>query len=355
MAIARDTRSGARRAEPAGTRRAALRRFVAIACRLGIWAAAAVTLLGLAAGNGFVAADLANNLMVQVALVTLCLLAAATALRLRRAAVIAFLALVVQGATLAPAVDWPIVAAIAGDGGSNGTPTATGTATGAGGDSDTVRLIAFNVLGRNGRHRQTVDYLRREAADIVVLSEIAPAWGRSLEVLEDLYPYCVGCDDELWCGLVILSRHPLREGRAGILDQGPTPVVDVQVRIGEAELRVVGTHLMRGLSRRGLEVKQAQAAFLPSLLAGDGGPTILVGDLNSATWSLLVRELERGAGLNAAGGLTGTWPAFAPVPLRVPIDHVLAGRGVEVLERRLGPALGSDHLPVVITLGLVQH
>jgi endonuclease/exonuclease/phosphatase (EEP) superfamily protein YafD len=38
----------------------------------------------------------------------------------------------------------------------------------------------------------------------------------------------------------------------------------------------------------------------------------------------------------------------------VPIDHLLHGQALEVVDRRLGPALGSDHFLLVVDLQLTE-
>ena len=42
-----------------------------------------------------------------------------------------------------------------------------------------------------------------------------------------------------------------------------------------------------------------------------------------------------------------SWPAPLPALLRIPIDHVLVGGDLLVTAPRLGPAFGSDHLPLL--------
>jgi len=50
-------------------------------------------------------------------------------------------------------------------------------------------------------------------------------------------------------------------------------------------------------------------------------------------------------------GFQPTW--FAPTGLPfIPIDHLLTSRNVCVLERKIGPAIGSDHLPVFARIGV---
>jgi hypothetical protein len=44
------------------------------------------------------------------------------------------------------------------------------------------------------------------------------------------------------------------------------------------------------------------------------------------------------------------WPTWAPSFLRVPIDHIFVSSSWRVIDRRLGPMVGSDHLPVLVDL-----
>ncbi len=46
-----------------------------------------------------------------------------------------------------------------------------------------------------------------------------------------------------------------------------------------------------------------------------------------------------------------TWNARRWVP-RIPIDHVVVSPEVKVIARRVGPDVGSDHLPIEATLAI---
>ena len=54
-------------------------------------------------------------------------------------------------------------------------------------------------------------------------------------------------------------------------------------------------------------------------------------------------------------GLELTFPSDSSPLVQVSIDHVLHSDGFRVVDRRLGPALGSDHLPVVVDLALIEQ
>jgi endonuclease/exonuclease/phosphatase (EEP) superfamily protein YafD len=84
------------------------------------------------------------------------------------------------------------------------------------------------------------------------------------------------------------------------------------------------------------------------------GPTLVLGDLNVTPWSPHFRALLREGRLadSARGfGWQASWPAYS-LPLRIAIDHCLVSAEFTVLRRRLGPHVGSDHLPVFVEVGV---
>ena len=50
-------------------------------------------------------------------------------------------------------------------------------------------------------------------------------------------------------------------------------------------------------------------------------------------------------------GVQATWPSVYRIPpMMIPIDHCLVSPDVRVVGRRVGPHIGSDHLPVIVEL-----
>ena len=80
-------------------------------------------------------------------------------------------------------------------------------------------------------------------------------------------------------------------------------------------------------------------------------PLIVAGDFNATPWNRPMRRLVRESPLRHAPGFwQPTWTAHVPVWLGIPIDHVLAATDCRVVDRRVGPDIGSDHRPVVATV-----
>ena len=87
-------------------------------------------------------------------------------------------------------------------------------------------------------------------------------------------------------------------------------------------------------------------------------PVLIAGDFNAAPWSESVRRIAEatstqplpGLRLSLRMGSAGIGPY-----LMLPIDHILAPAGTSIGSIKLGPPIGSDHLPIVGLIGLELH
>jgi endonuclease/exonuclease/phosphatase family metal-dependent hydrolase len=50
-------------------------------------------------------------------------------------------------------------------------------------------------------------------------------------------------------------------------------------------------------------------------------------------------------------GLQNSWPAYWPW-LSITIDHCLVSRDIRLIDRKVGPDIGSDHYPVLVEVGI---
>jgi endonuclease/exonuclease/phosphatase (EEP) superfamily protein YafD len=213
----------------------------------------------------------------------------------------------------------------------------------------TYRLLFSNVLGTNKRYGEILRLIHTSDADIVLLVEPTYAWVHALESLNGAYPYRQGSPRGDNYGIALLSRLPFISSDVVTLGPYGKPSIIARLELDGKPLTLIGTHAPPPFDREGTETRDHQIAEIIQLLPTLPSPILLAGDFNATSWSKGIQVLLR-SGLQDSRlgfGLQPSWPTHNPF-LRVPIDHVFVSPGVNILDRRLGPNIGSDHFPVIV-------
>jgi endonuclease/exonuclease/phosphatase family metal-dependent hydrolase len=247
----------------------------------------------------------------------------------------------------------------------------------------TISVVAANVWGHNHNLIAVEDWLHASDADIAILQEISPAYATdSLPNLRQKYPYQASeTDDTRWGGNITLSRYPILSQEyvdLGIPDATfPLRVVlDVEGQLvavynvhlawpgGSPRLSLPGrlrntyTNILLGFSDR---LRNQEIDRLLKVLETEPYPYIVAGDFNtsdqSATYGQIAARMTDSF-REAGTGFAGSWPVSTArglpgfVPPLIRIDYIWHSEGLQALEAKIGPAIGSDHLPVQATLSL---
>lgn len=219
-------------------------------------------------------------------------------------------------------------------------------------------LMFANVYAGNDEYDALLASVAEVRPDVLALAEVTPAWASHLDALKDDYPYASVLPRQGGSGLALFSRLPL-EGAEGLdIDASTHPVMRARVLLPRASLSLLLMHPPTPMRPAKLAHRASQFQRAAELFNSGPGPRALVGDLNATPWSPYFKELLSRAQLRDARvgvGLLPTWPAPLPAFLRIPIDHCLVSADARVYAVRTGPRTGSDHLPLVVELGLPQH
>lgn len=212
------------------------------------------------------------------------------------------------------------------------------------------RALLINVEAENDRHGAVRDFITQEHPDLLVLLETTRAWLDALEPIQDRYPYRVRHPGEGHFGIALFSRFPLHDPEVIAIGRPDNPAIRAQIELGGRRLTVIAAHPLPPIGGEQSRTRNRQLAALPGLMTEGSAPVLLLGDLNVSPWSSHFRRLLGDSGLrdsSAGRGLYPTWPVHMPVFL-IPIDHILHSRELTILGKRTGPAVGSDHYPVVV-------
>jgi endonuclease/exonuclease/phosphatase (EEP) superfamily protein YafD len=211
-----------------------------------------------------------------------------------------------------------------------------------------LKLVTLNLLWSNQEHQKVLDWLRAEAPDIVLTQETTRRWAGVLDRLHDRFPHRrlpAPADD-----LAILSRHPFHMIEpSGIRTHGTLAMV--RLTVGERRIDLVNLHASVPLNPAWQAARDVMLEDIASVARHGRMPLIVAGDFNATPWNRSMRRLVRESPLrHAADFWRPSWADHVPLWMGIPIDHVLAGTGCTVLDRRVGPDIGSDHRPVVATI-----
>ena len=221
----------------------------------------------------------------------------------------------------------------------------------------TLTVMSFNVNGLNDHYSEVIEYVRTEQPDVVFIHEATFLWEDAFVAADLGYRVEPGREEPLDFGTLALVPEAAEFRTFGFATTAPR-AVEVVVEVGGTSIRLLGTHPLSPSTEERAALRDAQLGFARDWSAESGGRRIVAGDLNATPWSLPFRRLLAGGSLHNSQrgyGLDLTFPSGSSQLVQVPIDHVLFSDGFRVLDRRLGPPLGSDHLPVVVDLAILDR
>ncbi|PKL77079.1 MAG: hypothetical protein CVV27_07025 [Candidatus Melainabacteria bacterium HGW-Melainabacteria-1] len=219
-----------------------------------------------------------------------------------------------------------------------------------------LKLLLSNMLYSNTDTSRLEALIRQQNPDIVLIQELNQA---HLELMAKLPVYRYQQHDLFKgaFGIGLWSRLPLAHSEVIALGPAGLPSIYARLNWGGQPLHLLSSHPLPPLNPQAFALRNQQFEAISEFLASKSGSMAVIGDLNVTPWSLHFRRFEASTGLRNARngiGILPSWPTELPWLLRIPLDHALLSPGLIVKELRLGPDLGSDHLPLLITFSRVR-
>jgi len=237
-------------------------------------------------------------------------------------------------------------------------PHATPTISG-----ETLTVMSVNLLAHNRRTDPIIGEIKTARPDILFLQEYSGPWHAAIDdAVGADYPHkaVIRRDDSF--GAAIYSRRPFkgRIERWVDLGSGSEPQMRVVVEIDGRNVALYNIHFRPPRPRDYRIETRKQFADLLEHIAAETLPVIVVGDFNFTERSPQAAAL-RALGVSEAHDLGGwgrgtTWPVLGAARwlpgLR--IDHIYLTGGFTCTGCRTGQGLGSDHRPVIATIGFAR-
>jgi endonuclease/exonuclease/phosphatase (EEP) superfamily protein YafD len=228
-----------------------------------------------------------------------------------------------------------------------------------------LKVFSSNVWINNQNYPALLELVRKEDPDIAMFFEVTPSGQQQLDTLNDILPYSAGRDT----GAIIYTKLSLNGTKIWFNNpQYPTTTIIENLQHQNKSFTLVATHPASPHSEQQFEIRNRQLASLAEYLATSSEALIVGGDFNVSMWSPYYRQfIDRSKLTNARHGF-GVAPSWTPAKIRnlpnflqpwlsIPIDHIFTRSGkfsLYTTAMKAGPNIGSDHLPVIAEIGVVD-
>lgn len=238
-------------------------------------------------------------------------------------------------------------------------------------DSTPLTVITMNVFPRNEDIAGTVNWLQAQSPDVIFLQDIGRD-GRlaAFDQLDGDYPFQLR--DTSSDGQIIFSRSPISDSSTLDLDEdGRTDVQRAVIEWDGTTISLYNVHLDNPLNDDSVGLppltelvsnfnddrRNQQIDALMLALVTEPNPHIVAGDFNLSNFSVKYGDIARvlsDAHRQAGEGFGFTWMApmasRQSLPQLLRLDYVWHSGDLIATDISTGPALGSDHLPVIATI-----
>jgi endonuclease/exonuclease/phosphatase (EEP) superfamily protein YafD len=215
-----------------------------------------------------------------------------------------------------------------------------------------LRVLVANVQANNKHYTDLEQLIIRERPDIVGLVEYTPAWKKALTRVSQSFPYRIDAPFGAM-GLALWFREqPVWIDPPESLRRGFWPLLHAKFEFAGRPRQLWLVHPTSPMNRKGTYRGYPELDALAERVWSAGGSRIVIGDFNCTDGSPHFGDFLRDTGLRDSRlgfGRQGSWPVWMWF-YRLAIDQALVSDDWSVVDRRLGPSIGSDHFPLILDL-----
>lgn len=216
-----------------------------------------------------------------------------------------------------------------------------------------LSILSINLLSSNTNSAEVLELIKEKDPDILVLMELTPHWQNQLNGVFQSYPFHKVEPRNDNFGIALFSKISMISSVV-YFENSPKPSIKADIIFGNKPLSILATHPVPPIGSEMFNSRNNQLQDIARRRSGFSENFILIGDLNTSSYSSHFRELLSDANLvdsRNGFGIASTWPADIYL-FRTTLDHCLIGGDLNVIDRKTEKNIGSDHLPIFIKIGI---
>ncbi|MBZ0167012.1 MAG: endonuclease/exonuclease/phosphatase family protein [Candidatus Omnitrophica bacterium] len=223
------------------------------------------------------------------------------------------------------------------------------------GPATTFTILLVNIKAENAQYQKLRNYIIKTDPDILALEEIDQTWNSQLEDVLKTFPFAIHEFREDNFGIGLYSKLPLDDLK--IERFSAVPSVSGNLTINGQPVTLLLTHPIPPTRYSSFDIRNSHYENMAKKRPEYHDNLVLIGDMNSSSWSHFFRKLAKDMGLRDSRngfGLQLSWPTMTELLLTT-IDHCLVSQNIVVYDRRIGDDIGSDHYPVFLELAVPDN
>lgn len=217
---------------------------------------------------------------------------------------------------------------------------------------NSVKFSAINVLSSNTDYQKVIDFIHNENPEIVIIQEITPTWEAALNVALSQYSQRLIKTRNDNFGIALYSKIKLENLKIATLNGINLPSIQADFEIKNQKITLLATHPVPPINQDYFNKRNHQLSEIATFSKSIANEIIVIGDLNTTSFSRHFKNLQKQSKLIDSRKGFGIQPTWSVKGVWLTLDHCLISNGLGVKNRKVGQHIGSDHLPILVEIGV---
>ena len=218
--------------------------------------------------------------------------------------------------------------------------------------ASSLKILIANVLITNRDAAGLLKIIDESQPDIFLAMEVDSWWVDQLSEID--FPFVVKYPLDNAYGLALYSKLPLLKREIMFFRHSDVPSFHTTVELASGQkVRFHGVHPVAPFPSNkypdNVGLEEVALPKVGKLVAADTIPSIVAGDFNDVSWSIITRFFEKNGNLKNVRLGRGLYNSFDATSLwmRWPLDHFFVTEEFEVVKLEKLGKFGSDHFPML--------
>ncbi len=217
-----------------------------------------------------------------------------------------------------------------------------------------ISVAQINLALSNSTYSETLESIRKTAADVLSLQEVNFEWSHRLkDSLSSLYPFSCRVERADVYGIELFSKYPFSTCDTFYSEEIPNLIISLKKTPSSHPIYILSTYVAPPLFSSAYQLMQTRMRIISEHIRCITDPLITIGDYNIEASSWEVRQFREEAGLlNSRRGYSPSRKDGRFDLTEVPTDHIFFTPHLECIYFETIVGKKEEHLGILGTFQL---